>query len=80
MQLLSDWIGPSKSPGSGSTRKSLKSECTSLNFISASQTVLRSTSSVIIGVPLIGSIGAWKRPSYFWIWKSSQRYFSTAMS
>ena len=58
MHVVTDWIGPSKSPGSGSTRKSLNSEWISLNFISVSQTVLRSTSSVIIGWPLIGSVGA----------------------
>ena len=57
MHVVTDWIGPSKSPGSGSTRKSLNSEWISLNFISVSQTVLRSTSSVIIGWPLIGSVG-----------------------
>ena len=58
MQVVTDCIGPSKSAGSGSTRKSLNSEWISLNFSSVSQTVLRSTSSVIIGVPLIGSVGA----------------------
>ena len=47
MHVVTCSIGPSKSPGFGSTRKSLNSEWISLNFISVSQTCFFSRSSVM---------------------------------